>query len=120
MNFLEALKTATQVIREQRGLDEVYLYDRVSQKSVYLKNREGVLEFDLDRYLKQQIYLGSFLDKQLQGTSLSIDTIFSISWEVHLRKTEHLRAELKTLGKTKEQFIDYTPAGKEDKEEEQK
>lgn len=113
MNFLEALETATQVIREQRQLEEVYLYDRVSQKSVYLKDCEGMLEFDFDRFLDTQVYLGSFLDKRLQGTSLSIDTIFSISWEVRLRKSEHLRAELKPLGKTKEQFIDYTPANKE-------
>lgn len=115
MNFLEALKTATQVIREQRELDEIYLYDRVSQKSVYLKNCENILEFEFDKYLDEQVYLGSFLDKRLQGTSLSVDTILSISWEVRLRKTEHLRAELKPLGKTKEQFIDYTPADKEAK-----
>lgn len=113
MNFLEALKTATQVIREQRGLDEVYLYDRVSQKSVYLKDCEGMLEFDLDESLDKQIFLGSFLDKRLQGTSLSIDTIFSTMWEVRLRKTEHLRA-MRTIGKTSEVFIDYTPADKEE------
>lgn len=113
MNFLKALETATQVIREQRQLDEVYIYEINSKTRVYLKNCEGVLEFGFDELLGEQIFLGSFLDKRLQGTNLSIDTILSASWEVHLRKTEHLRAEPKPLGKTKEQFIDYTPVGKE-------
>lgn len=123
MNFLEALKTATQVIREQRQSDEIYLYEINSQMRVYLKDCEGSLRFVnlIDKKpLIPQIFLGGVVDKRERGTSLSLEIVFSDKWEVRLRKTEHLRAELKPLGKTKEQFIDYTPVDKKDKEEELK
>lgn len=115
MNFMKAMQVAESVIREQRdGLNEIYLYERCSQKQVYLKNREGSLDFSRDKYLTKQIYLGAFLDKSLQGTNLSLDTIFSISWEVHFKKNQHLNAIPKQNGKTKEEFIDYVPIGKEE------
>lgn len=115
MNFIEALETAVSVIREQQDeLNEIYLYERVSQNQVYLKNYNGGLEFARDKYLEKQIYLGAFLDKNLQSTYLRLDTIFSISWEVKLRKNQHLIAIPKQNGKTKEKFIDYVPVGKEE------
>lgn len=114
MDFLKALKLAASVIREQRELNEIYLYEISSQTQVYLKNFEGVLEFMRDEPLPEQIYLASFLDKRLQGTCLSLKIIFSASWEVRLRKTEHLKATMERLGKTKEEFIDYAPVNKEE------
>lgn len=114
MNFLEALKLAEKVISEQRdGLDEIYLYERISQSRVLLTDCEGSLEFTSDESLAEQIYLASFLDKRLRSTNLSLAVIFSDDWEVRLRKTQHLKAVLER-GETKEKFLDFAPVGKAD------
>lgn len=107
MNFLEALKLAVEVIRQQANLDEVYLYEPSSQIQLYLKNFEGVLEFTRDENLPEQIYL-------VQSTALNLNMIFSKDWEVRLRKKEHLRAKKNYASKIGEPFIDYTPVGKEE------
>lgn len=111
MDFMQALDSAVSVIREQGGkLDEIYLYERNSQTQVYLKDCEGSLQFDRDESLPPQIFLASFLNKRLQGTSLSLEVIFSCEWEVRLRKTAHLRV---IQGKASE-IVDYAPVGKEE------
>lgn len=114
MDFLDALELAMEVIRGQDELDEIYLYEPSSQMQIYLKDCEGSLQFVADEDLPKQIFLAAFLDKRLQATSLSLKVIFSKKWEVRLRKTQHLRATLENLGKTKEEFIDYTPVGREE------
>lgn len=115
MDFLRALELAVNVIRdEHKELDEIYLYEPSKQVQVYLKDCEGSLQFDCDEPLQGQVFLAAFLDKQLKGTSLSLKVIFSASWEVRLRKNQHLKATMERLGKTSETFIDYTPVGREE------
>lgn len=113
MKFLEALRVAVRVIREQDELDEIYLYEPSSQMQIYLKNCEGNLEFMLDESLPEQIYLASFLDKRLQATSLSLKVIFSKKWEVRLRKIEHLRAIYEVGSIMEKSFMSYTPVSRE-------
>lgn len=109
MEFMKALDLAMNVIREQRELDEIYLYEPNTQTQVYLKDVEGSLQFMRDEPLPEQVFLAAFLDKRLQGTRLSLEVIFSSEWEVQLRKSQHLSAKMELLGKTSEAFIDYTP-----------
>lgn len=114
MDFLRALELAVNVIRDgHKELDEIYLYEPSKQVQVYLKDCEGSLQFMCDEPLPEQIFLASCLDKRLRGTSLSLEVIFSASWEVRLRKNQHLKATMERLGK-KGEFIDYTPVGKEE------
>lgn len=114
MVFMEALELAIYVIRDAHdGLDEIYLYEPSTQTQVYLKDCKGSLQFASDEPLQPQIYLAAFLDKQLKGTCLSLEIIFSASWEVRLRKEQHLKAAMVRLGKTKGEFIDYTPVKEE-------
>lgn len=115
MDFMKALKLVVQVIREQRELDEIYLYEINSQTQVYLKDYEGSLQFMSDEPVPPQIFLAYFY-KRSKRTPLSLEVIFSDKWEVRLRKTEHLSAKMANLGKTSEIFIDYTPIGKEEVE----
>lgn len=114
MDFIEALKLAVSVIREQRELDEIYLYERNSQTRVYLKDCEGSLGFMSDEPLPEQIFLGGIVNDRIVKKQLSLKVIFSNKWEVRLRKTEHLSAKMERLGKTKENFIDYTPVGRKE------
>lgn len=115
MEFMQALDLAISVIKEQRDeLDEIYLYEVNSQTQVYLKDCEGSLEFNCDESLPEQIYLASFLDKRMRGTCLSLETLFSASWEVRVRKNQHLKVTRKMLEKTAEIFLDYTPVGREE------
>lgn len=115
MNFLEALGLAVKVIREQDEIDEIYLYEPKSKSQVYLKDCEGSLQFIMvDEILQEQVFLAGILNEKLQKKQLSIATILGASWEVRLRKLEHLRAKIGKIGKTKETFIDYAPIGKEE------
>lgn len=114
MNFLEALKLAVSVIREQRGLDEIYLYETNSQTRVYLKDCEGSLQFMRDEPLPLQIFLAGVVDNRIVKKQLSIEVIFSKNWEVCLRQSQHLKAQKNYSSKIGEPFIDYTPVGKEE------
>lgn len=107
MDFMKALKLVVQVIREQRELDEVYLYERNSETQIYLKDCEGSVQFMSDEPLPAQIFLASFFDKRLQSTYLSLEVIFSCEWEVRLRKNQHLRV---TIGS---ETLDYIPIKEE-------
>ena len=118
MEFMQALELAVITIRDVRDeLDEIYLYEVSSQTQVYLKDCEGSLEFDRDGSLPEQIYLASFWDKRMRSTSLSLNVIFSRSWEVRLQKRQHLKARMELCGKTSETFLDYTPVGTEEVED---
>lgn len=110
MDFVKALELAVSVIKEQRELDEIYLYERNSQTQVYLKDCEGSLQFDSDESFPEQIFLAGVVNNRFVKKQLSIETIFSNEWEVRLRKTSHLRI---VQGKTSE-IIDYTPVDKEE------
>lgn len=119
MDFMKALELVVSVIKEQgSGLDEIYLYERNSQTQIYLKDCEGSLAFERDWSLPEQIYLASCLDKRMRSISLSLNVIFSTSWEVRLRKNQHLKATRRSVvGKAGDNnevvFLDYTPVGRE-------
>ena len=115
MEFMQALDLAVCAIKEQGSeLDEIYLYEPSEQVQVYLKDCEGSLQFMSDEPLPEQIFLAACLDKRMRGTSLSLEVIFSASWEVRLRKNQHLKVAWARLGKTAETFLDYTPVGREE------
>lgn len=114
MDFLEALGLAVEVISEQERLEDIYLYEPKSKTQVYLKDCEGSLHFMIDEILQEQVFLAGILNEKLQKKQLSIATILGASWEVRLRKLEHLRAKIGKIGKTKKTFIDYAPIGKEE------
>lgn len=116
MNFMKAMQVAASVIREQQdGLKEIYLYEPNKQVRVYLKDCEGSLNFKKHNiYLVEQVFLAGIVDNRIVKKQLSLDTLFSVSWEVRLSKNQHLSAIPKQNGKTKEEFIDYVPIGKEE------
>lgn len=91
MNFLEALKVAVQVIREWRDeIDEIYLYEKNNQVRIYLKDCDGNLRFTLDDILSEQVFLGGVVDDKSCRKQLSLDNIFSASWEVRAQKRQCL------------------------------
>lgn len=113
MDFMKAMLVAVSVIREQRELDEIYLYEPNKQVRVYLKDYEGGLNFkERNIYLAEQVFLGGIVDNRIVKKQLSLDTLFSASWEVRLQKKSHLSAIPKQL--SKEEFIDYAPVNKEE------
>lgn len=118
MDFMKALELAVCVLKEQGSeIDKIYLYEPSEQVQVYLKYCEGSLQFMSDEPLPEQIFLAACLDKRMRGTSLSLEVIFSASWEVRVRKNQHLKVTRAQLGKTSETFLDYTPVGTEEVED---
>lgn len=115
MEFMQALDLAMSVIREQqKELDKIYLYERNSKMRITLTNFDASVEFSYDEPLAEQIYLASFLDENLKSKFITLKVIFSKSWEVRLRKNQHLKATRSVLGKTSETFLDYTSVGREE------
>lgn len=115
MEFMQALSLAMSVIKEQQDkLDRIYLYERNSKMQIALTNFDASVEFSYDEPLPEQIYLASFLDENFKSKFITLEVIFSASWEVRLRKNQHLKATMERLGKTSETFIDYTPVDREE------
>lgn len=97
MDFLEALSEAVEVIsecekRQDGKLDEIYLYEPISQTQVFLKTmlKEGggylipTNTIDKDLPLLEQVFLGGFFDKGGNSKYLSLDNIFN-EWEVCIK-----------------------------------
>lgn len=115
MEFMQALNLAVSVIREQGSeLDEIYLYEPSKQVQVYLKDCDGGEQFASDEPLSEQVFLGGIVDNRIVKKQLSLKTLFGTSWEVRLRKNQHLKVAWARLGKTAETFLDYTPVGREE------